>query len=636
MSHPAPSNSTARRWAAALTGLAVAAFSVLATVPPAVATTAPESEGPAKLMLVLDSSGSMAWDAGDGQPRIRAARKALHAVVDHLPEGQEVGMRVYGAGPFREGEPGACTDSDRVVDLGADNRGDLRRAIDAYTPRGETPTGFALQQAGKDLGTEGRRNIVLVSDGEPTCPPAPCEVARDLRKQGIGLRIDVVGFGVSGAARKSLKCVADAGGGVYYDADSAQELTDSLVTISERAARPYTPVGQPVDGTPEPAGAPVITAGDWVDVSKIPTNGHSYYRIERQYESSVVVAGTAWRGSPGGNNSSALTLQTPDGRSCDTNVAQAGAGELVGNAVTVGADSPEECLEGDLILGVEIQWISESPEGPLEIRVLEPGEVTDVDSLPEPAEPTWQAPPATQPRAKVTGGTSFADAEPLSPGSYRGEIVPGEILTFSVDADYGQQIHARLNYPPLPSGYEDVAALTQVEIFSPARARAYGSLSEAPESQRTHLQQDGVTLTTMTSSPISIHNLSGGTDEQGASLAGDYTVAVTMSPTKERTPSYEVPFQLDIGVTGQVAGVPEFGQVPVAGPTEPTEDPESAVPTEPTEDASEDGENTSASGGSTGGEDDSVSLVSYALGGLGVVALIVAAALLLLRRRTTT
>jgi Ca-activated chloride channel family protein len=60
------------------------------------------------------------------------------------------------------------------------NRSALRQALRTYRPYGETPIGFALQEAAEDLGDEGRRTVVLVSDGEPTCDPDPCEVARDL------------------------------------------------------------------------------------------------------------------------------------------------------------------------------------------------------------------------------------------------------------------------------------------------------------------------------------------------------------------------------------------------------------------------------------------------------------------------
>ncbi len=180
----------------------------------------PEPGDNSKLVLVLDSSGSMKEPAGDGQTKIVAARTALTRVVDKLPAPAQVGLRVYGATVFKQGQPGACTDTQLTVPIGTDNRAQLRTAIAKYKPFGETPIGYSLQQAAKDLGPSGQRTIVLVSDGEATCAPEPCEVARSIAKQGIDLKIDVVGFRVGAKARSQLQCVAREGRGDYYDADS--------------------------------------------------------------------------------------------------------------------------------------------------------------------------------------------------------------------------------------------------------------------------------------------------------------------------------------------------------------------------------------------------------------------------------
>ena len=150
------------------------------------------------MVLVLDSSGSMKERTGAGETKIAAAREALTAVIGSLPDEQAVGLRVYGAEVFSRDDPGACTDSRLVVPVETGNRDRLREAVGRYTPYGETPIGHALQEAGRDLGSEGKRTIVLVSDGEPTCTPDPCVVARDLAQQGVDLTIDVVGLDVDG------------------------------------------------------------------------------------------------------------------------------------------------------------------------------------------------------------------------------------------------------------------------------------------------------------------------------------------------------------------------------------------------------------------------------------------------------
>ena len=176
-----------------------------------------------RLLLVLDSSGSMK-ERASGSTKIASAKRALSQVIDGLDPAAQVGLRVYGAEVFSRRDPGACTDSQLAVPVGSGNAADLQAAVDRYRPYGETPIGYALQQAADDLGGEGQRSILLVSDGEATCPPSPCKVAAELARQGIDVRIDVVGLAVSGAARAQLQCIAARGKGTYYDADSADEL----------------------------------------------------------------------------------------------------------------------------------------------------------------------------------------------------------------------------------------------------------------------------------------------------------------------------------------------------------------------------------------------------------------------------
>ena len=48
-------------------------------------------------MIVLDASKSMNEDAGNGGTRLDAAKQAVDALVDRLPEGVPLGLRVYGS-----------------------------------------------------------------------------------------------------------------------------------------------------------------------------------------------------------------------------------------------------------------------------------------------------------------------------------------------------------------------------------------------------------------------------------------------------------------------------------------------------------------------------------------------------------
>jgi Ca-activated chloride channel family protein len=442
---------------------AILAALVLLTSPgrPAPAATAPSdpsSPAPGKLVLVLDASGSMAEPAGGRQSRIEAARTALGEVVDALPDDQEVALRVFGATVEYADQPGACEDSQRVVDLATDNRDALRDAVAAYRPFGETPTGHALREAGRDLGDSGPRSIVLVSDGEPTCAPDPCRVARELAGDGIDVRIDVVGLSVTGAARDALECIADAGHGTYYDADDADAIVDSLTASAARAARPFDFSGTPVRGTPDPAAAPVIGAGQWLD--RMPDDGKLHYRLPRTVPGSTLHVGIATRSRPDATvASSRLSILPADGGgSCFSDT---GVGVVLGMRdpiLFVGGssgrdDDPQDPCNADDELVVEVGHATAAGEPlagqPVEIAVYEEPPLSDSASAPagvpllprgawEPMEPAATA-------TAVVPGTSLASAPLVGDGSWTADIQPGEAQVFAVPVDWGQDVQFQLD-----------------------------------------------------------------------------------------------------------------------------------------------------------------------------------------------
>ena len=75
--------------------------------------------------------------------------------------------------------------------------------------------------------------MVLVSDGIETCAPPPvCDIAYELKREHPNLLIHTVGFKVDDAARTELSCIAQATGGTYTDADSAEALRSTLTTVT--------------------------------------------------------------------------------------------------------------------------------------------------------------------------------------------------------------------------------------------------------------------------------------------------------------------------------------------------------------------------------------------------------------------
>lgn len=527
--------------------------------------TTDENAETGRLVLVLDSSGSMKERTPGGETRIAAAKKALRDVVGSLPEAQPVGLRVYGSEVFSRDEPGACEDSELVVPVETGNRDQLTSALDDYEPYGETPIGYALQEAGKDLGDEGKRSIVLVSDGEPTCAPDPCKVAAQLTKDGVDVRIDVVGLDVSGQARDDLQCIARKGNGSYYDVDSSDELASSLEKLSTRASRDYSAIGQPVVGTESAADAPAVQAGDWVDA--LPASATRTYRVTREIADSTIHVGSTLRSDAAADDVLRIELTNEDGQTCGGDGVTAERAE--GALLTASAIASDSCAEGDVLVSVERQ--NGVDPTPLELRVVEEPPVTDGASLPEPAASvSWEDPPSGT-EGEVVGGASFDDAPLLEPGTYTDTIVPGEALTYQVEAEWGQQVVATVEYPEasgrLAEAIGPQGMIGTVAVVNPARARAgLGSQASGAPSNQSLVGNAGQTLGNSTA-PIAYRNREGSGAVAASALAGRYTVVVGLEEDPDEE-NYLIPVTVRIGVVGEPGDAPQYAEE-VADPDAP-------------------------------------------------------------------
>ena len=537
---------------------------------PAAATTTAADAGTeyGRMMLVLDSSGSMKEPAGGGQSKIEAARTALGDVVDSLPEQADVGLRVFGAKVFSRKDKGACTDSQQVVAPGTDNRDDLRKAVAAYKPYGETPIGYALRQAADDIGSEGSRSIVLVSDGIATCQPDPCKVAAEIAERGIDLKVDVVGLGVDGKARNQLRCIAASGNGRYYDADSAAEIAESLVKVSDRAVRPFKFDGKPVQGGDTADSATALTAGVWTDVIG-PVDSDTderWYRYERTMKGSTLLVGTTLLGHDGGDRDSiALEVQTPEGDSC--NLAAGGSVgvrfELFGIGTRVGGGEgvePEDpCLAGPLLIKIDrSNDIGRERPSRYSLRVAEEPAVEDAGNLPGGLaydDGTYRAPQVSGSGTPVEGGDSLGDATELENGRYRGRIVPGEIQVFKMKVGWGQQLSARVRTEVadaalVRAGLQQTPAT--LDLFNPLGAQVPDDL-EGAETYGA-LAPRAATTQSVSTLPVRWQNHEGTSTTY---VAGWYYVAYAAAPDREDD-SAELPFTLDVEVQGDEAGVPSY------------------------------------------------------------------------------
>ncbi|WP_110181769.1 vWA domain-containing protein [Nocardioides solisilvae] len=602
-------------------------------------------DGTGRLVLVLDSSGSMAESAAGGGSKIQAAKDALGRVVDELPDEAEVGIRVFGSEVFDRSEPGACTDSRAVVPVGPLDRAALTGAVRDYEPYGETPIGHALREAGRDLGPaeDGvARTIVLLSDGEPTCEPDPCEVAAQLADQGIDLTINVVGLDVSGRAREALRCIARRGNGTYYDASSAEELSSSLVKVSVREMRRFRLDGERVLGGETVEDPLPLQPGTYVDTSRGDDLVRTYL-VEKPVDGGLTASVLVRPRKDDENWHTAIHLKllTPEGAECENSIAQ--EFQILGLTPISAAGiehhqlsrgwRQEECLAADrLVLSVQL---TSEPSDYL-LRVGTHGEIDNLALLPGPLDAPdeeWVDVvdlPRSGERVPVVGGVHFADAPALEPGTtYADTLRPSEQLVYRVPAEYGQAVRLSARVRP------DARAADRLGFQgNPVRLWAHTALWQAVPAVAGHPEVRGnsmysgrepVVLTAVVP-PLRLANGEAPLwRHQTATRGGDQVFVLGMGALDEDR-DFAVPVELRAEVLGDVEGVPEYTEGEQGPGLEATQTPSGeASATGPEEDEDDDG------AGATVGSDPDLLPWGVAVG--AVLLLLVVGGLLVRRSR---
>lgn len=181
---------------------------------------------PHNIVLIVDASGSMLGQI-DGQPKIDLARRALETVITQVPDDARLAIRTYGT--QRSGD---CSDLSLVKPLDVHPKEEILASLATIRPvaQGMTPLADSLQAVDQDLGeAQGSAVVILVSDGAETCDRDPVEVAGWLKSRRPELRIHVIGFDIGDPeAGERLRAIAETGGGSYFDASGAEQLTAAL------------------------------------------------------------------------------------------------------------------------------------------------------------------------------------------------------------------------------------------------------------------------------------------------------------------------------------------------------------------------------------------------------------------------
>ncbi|MEM7331349.1 MAG: discoidin domain-containing protein [Chloroflexota bacterium] len=241
-------------------------------------------EGVADMFYIFDLSGSMAWNFDGSTTKIQAAKDAvtnLNNAIAADNSNHRVGFTTFTATPFTNSN-GAYSASIQTNSLAlTSDIPSANAAVEAWIASGGTPTGAALNAARltvvDDWDPLRIPVIVLVSDGVPTIdqqerytydsqveaisiydgsgnayPASTIETSGDTNDHGVAAghvvadamyeaeelvralpnaTIHSIAIGGSSFNGEVLQYVADVGGGQYFSASNATELSNQLLSI---------------------------------------------------------------------------------------------------------------------------------------------------------------------------------------------------------------------------------------------------------------------------------------------------------------------------------------------------------------------------------------------------------------------
>ncbi|HEX5098692.1 MAG TPA: VWA domain-containing protein, partial [Polyangiaceae bacterium] len=175
--------------------------------------------------VILDASGSMLERLG-AERRIDIAKRTLKNLTNSvIPAGTPFALRVFGR------EPNSCQTDLEIAPRPLD-RVAVAAKIDALAAKSKakTPIAASLEKVSTDLSdVHGERLVILLTDGEETCGGNPAATIERLMKQGINVRINIVGFAVDDRKTAALfRQWSTAGGGAYFDARNAASLDSAF------------------------------------------------------------------------------------------------------------------------------------------------------------------------------------------------------------------------------------------------------------------------------------------------------------------------------------------------------------------------------------------------------------------------
>lgn len=182
------------------------------------------------ILFIVDFSNSMT-EKLHGTKKINMVLDTMQELLPQLSQDKRVGLRVYGHKGGYLIPSTACKASSLVVPMTKNSAPAIQNALFSLNPTGWTPITYSLKQAvNVDFaGVQGKKRIILLSDGGENCDESPCDYVMELQRTRQDIIIDVIAFNIyDQEANNQLKCTALVTEGKFYSANTAAELLNSL------------------------------------------------------------------------------------------------------------------------------------------------------------------------------------------------------------------------------------------------------------------------------------------------------------------------------------------------------------------------------------------------------------------------
>ena len=182
-----------------------------------------------RLLFILDFSNSMN-ESLENSTKFKLMIDTMRKILPKINSNTWVGLRIYG---HRMGVTPmeACRASTLVSPIMPSNNINIEAALNKPKPRGMTPITYSLKQAIKYdfAGFNGKKHIILLTDGGENCDESPCTFVMNLIKIRRDVFIDVIAFNIKDSDDlEQLKCTALVTSGKFYNAETSAQLFEGF------------------------------------------------------------------------------------------------------------------------------------------------------------------------------------------------------------------------------------------------------------------------------------------------------------------------------------------------------------------------------------------------------------------------